>query len=552
MFRGLQAAVVTTACILQLGCAVIKDSPAINKPGLTPYSDITGKQRYTTLEFLTASPKPMHVAQSKPVFIGVAISGGGTRAANFGLASLMELEAMGVLEHVSVISSVSGGSVAAAYFGLKGAPPAPLLLEKEGDAFKQQRSHFWEETRRKFAANIRTSIIAKALNPANLLATLYTPKTRTDLLAEVLDENFFNQETFSQLGDFGPFRPYLRLNATVAERMPPELEANPGILADPISAQAGRGQPFSFVSRSFQRLKSSLANLKLSDAVAASSAFPGAFANVSLAAYETANADAKPLGYVKLLDGGPADNLGVEALGDSFTHWAGQHDSSACLVIVVDAFARETEPLDSFRRRDSRNWLDRLIDTNFVSALDALLLKRRVATLQGMGIAMSGGTQIVDPILGEKRMVRASQRFEENGTLPSGYGHRCAIWHLNLENASAIVNRTPHAFDWSPTEEDRWNGTAVSWLASSVGTDYNLTGPAHCTTDILQNAIWDAAKVVVHDDQKTREAVCEWMANAGINVGKTCATKPSRNYQRKRYGVVGATANGIQAISCLP
>lgn len=52
------------------------------------------------------------------VFVGVAISGGGSRAANFSAAVLEELEKQGFSEHLSAISSVSGGSLTAAYFSL--------------------------------------------------------------------------------------------------------------------------------------------------------------------------------------------------------------------------------------------------------------------------------------------------------------------------------------------------------------------------------------------------------------------------------------------------
>ncbi|MBR8512230.1 patatin-like phospholipase family protein [Burkholderia cenocepacia] len=51
-------------------------------------------------------------------FLGVAISGGGSRAANFGMYILKELERLGVLNRIDAISSVSGGSIAAAHFGL--------------------------------------------------------------------------------------------------------------------------------------------------------------------------------------------------------------------------------------------------------------------------------------------------------------------------------------------------------------------------------------------------------------------------------------------------
>jgi NTE family protein len=51
--------------------------------------------------------------------IGIALSGGGFRAAAFHLGTLNKLQELGVLSEARVISSISGGSIAGAYYGLK-------------------------------------------------------------------------------------------------------------------------------------------------------------------------------------------------------------------------------------------------------------------------------------------------------------------------------------------------------------------------------------------------------------------------------------------------
>ena len=48
--------------------------------------------------------------------IGLALSGGGYRAAAYHLGTLRALHKMGLLEKVDVISSVSGGSIIAAFY----------------------------------------------------------------------------------------------------------------------------------------------------------------------------------------------------------------------------------------------------------------------------------------------------------------------------------------------------------------------------------------------------------------------------------------------------
>jgi hypothetical protein len=54
------------------------------------------------------------------VFVGPAISGGGSRAAAFGMAVLEQLQQLGILQHVTAISTTSGGGLAGAYYAAKG------------------------------------------------------------------------------------------------------------------------------------------------------------------------------------------------------------------------------------------------------------------------------------------------------------------------------------------------------------------------------------------------------------------------------------------------
>jgi hypothetical protein len=54
------------------------------------------------------------------VFVGIALSGGGSRAANFSAAVLLELDRLGILDKVTALSAVSGSSLPTAYYGLYG------------------------------------------------------------------------------------------------------------------------------------------------------------------------------------------------------------------------------------------------------------------------------------------------------------------------------------------------------------------------------------------------------------------------------------------------
>lgn len=50
--------------------------------------------------------------------VGLALSGGGYRAAAYHIGTLRAIHRLGILEKVDVISSVSGGSITAAYYAL--------------------------------------------------------------------------------------------------------------------------------------------------------------------------------------------------------------------------------------------------------------------------------------------------------------------------------------------------------------------------------------------------------------------------------------------------
>jgi hypothetical protein len=70
-------------------------------------------------------------APAREVLVGVALSGGGSRAALFGAAGLEALARLpapgggSVLERVGYLSSVSGGSVAGAYYASRPMRPRP-------------------------------------------------------------------------------------------------------------------------------------------------------------------------------------------------------------------------------------------------------------------------------------------------------------------------------------------------------------------------------------------------------------------------------------------
>src|SRR5437868_5394456 len=94
-------------CVLFVlgGCSIL---PGHWRPGWNqqwpmgkPVPDTAGSWKLTELE------------SKDDRFVALSISGGGSRAANFGAAVMLELRQRGLLEQVDVISGVSGGTLPA-------------------------------------------------------------------------------------------------------------------------------------------------------------------------------------------------------------------------------------------------------------------------------------------------------------------------------------------------------------------------------------------------------------------------------------------------------
>ncbi len=238
-------------------------------------------------------------AQRDGRFIGLSISGGGSRAAVFGGAVLRELHRLGLLQQVDVLSAVSGGALPAAYYALDGYRTVDFA------------NGFLERMGYDFQSDMR----GRFLSPDNLLTYWFTDATTSDTVVHVLDEQLFHEATYA---DLNPARPKLLLNAT----------------------NALTGDPFVISDEEFAHLSSPLSSFRVSRAVYMSAAYPGVFDPVMLPSSEPA-AHPAVLAY----DGGPSDNLGIKTLVNLLTK-ADQRAGLTtqfpygCLIISVDATPR--------------------------------------------------------------------------------------------------------------------------------------------------------------------------------------------------------------------
>ncbi len=288
---------------------------------------------------------------SNSLFVVLTFSGGGTRAAAFSYGVLETLrdteivwkgERKKLLDEVDVISSVSGGSVTAAYYGLYG--------EQIFDDFREKVLY----------ANFQKSFLSQMLRSSNYFRLTSPLYTRMDVIAETLSEDIYQRKTFGDLLAQNK-RPFIVINAT----------------------DIVLGSRFGFTQDQFDQLYSDLSQFQVGHAVAASAAVPGVVTPMMLQSFErgddytlppwAADAiekhDVSSIGfkqartlerysdpdrrYIHLSDGGLTDNLGLlpiiqgllqvkdpiaGPLEDTLEH------AERLLIITVNAKADTTRP----------------------------------------------------------------------------------------------------------------------------------------------------------------------------------------------------------------
>jgi NTE family protein len=424
--------------------------------------------------------------------LALALSGGGMRAANFAAAVLFELEDLGVLDHVSAISSVSGGALAGGYYG---------LFSKDATRWKRER------VRDLLARNLEARWLVRWLLPHNRLRYWLTDFDRSDLMMDILDDHLFESRRFKDLDPRGPYDP-----ARHRTRLP-KIFINATRLSD--------GLNFVFTDAQFREFGSPLGDYPLAAAVMASGAMPGAFQNVTLTRFSEDGAETGR--YEHLYDGGVADNLGVRTLLDRFlrpVYAPGVTTARprGCFLIVVDAHV--VQQSQGVTERDTRKLIDFFLDTNAADAASALLAQRRLDILELLGFERSriGREAYAEGSLGQ-RLHLASGADEESGDASSaGPAPRCGIWHISFARLSSV------AFGAPPGSVSVWSGAASVhpdlerlWdLINRIATRYRLTGLDDCDPSELQAALWDAARVLVREDKGPLGKLCAWLEDNGL------------------------------------
>ena len=258
---------------------------------------------------------------SPDVLVALSFSGGGMRSAAFGYGVLrgmrdfpiaIEGRERRLLDEIDIMSSVSGGSFPAAYYGLY---RDKIFTDFEKDFLNQ---------------NIESYVWGTYLIPWHL-GWLVDPNYGTnDRMAEVYDKLMFHGATYADLIRAG--RPMLAIAATDVDH---ELA-------------------FPFLQEKFDLLCSDLTSYPVARAVAASNGFPVVFTPITLKSYrpqcggrvpdwvrantgddpfsrlhkEAQSAqlylDADRTHYVHLMDGGISDNLAMRSMISAMLLFTGE------------------------------------------------------------------------------------------------------------------------------------------------------------------------------------------------------------------------------------
>lgn len=289
--------------VLYAGAAVLLAACSTTRPWLNqPITAESPKPSFMTVQVSAQEQPPSMIA-------AITLSGGGARAAAFGLGVLKELKATrfewegrttSLLDQVGLVSGVSGGSVLATYYAAFG-----------DETFTRFERDF-------LLVDFQAGLIKEALSPGSLHRLTSPWFGRTNLLEERLS-GLYQGKTFADILARGR-GPRLLVTAT----------------------DLTTGAPFEFTPEQFALICSDLNSVPLSFAVAASSSVPILLSPVTLKNYagscpqavQVADAarndrnlqerllyasaqsylDAEDRPFLHLVDGGLVDNLGVRGL----------------------------------------------------------------------------------------------------------------------------------------------------------------------------------------------------------------------------------------------
>ena len=291
-------------------------------------------------------------APERDLLVGVALSGGGSRAALFGAAGLEalgRLQAPGggsVLEEVAYLSSVSGGSIAAAYFATHKPPRETPVLTRDGGLTDEYQA-FFARFKTLLEQDIESALIWRQLKS---FRWILNSSLAARSLLEILTERLLGPTTFAELaqrearGD----SPRLIINTTlfnngrrfVLTTLPPEAMRY-DFFSELRQAAARRGQTAEYPPLLQKRWEAVLGitpldlgvdpcPLRVAAAVTGSASFPPLVGPITFRVGEEER-------YWHIGDGGLYENTGFESLLFVFLKQLQEQKARRALIIAFDS-----------------------------------------------------------------------------------------------------------------------------------------------------------------------------------------------------------------------
>jgi predicted acylesterase/phospholipase RssA len=281
-----------------------------------------------TLRAASEDPDCVTPAPDSDVLVGLAVSGGGSRAALFAAAGMEALakirvgpEHRSLIEHVGYISSVSGGSLASAYFAVRKPTHETPVLTQDGKMTEEYRT-FFTDFKNDMSQDFERMVLKRQIFNLRPLNPAWNARSLFDIVNESLGGMRYEGLARRQAqGD----SPYLIINTTlynngrrfIMTALPQEasrydifadLNRLPGTKKfDEEGERILRAKWEMLLSVTPQDIKMNICPVRVAAAVTASMSFPPVVGPIT---FRVGNTDQ----YWHMGDGGLADNTGGESL----------------------------------------------------------------------------------------------------------------------------------------------------------------------------------------------------------------------------------------------
>ena len=314
--------------------------------------DIESSPGWQVLVAIAGADKAAGVRTALIGKVGLALSGGGFRAALYHIGVLARLAELDVLRHVETLSCVSGGSIVGAHYYLE----VQRLLETkpDGEITREDYIAIVRHMQRDFLAGVQTDIRTRVFANfwVNLKMAFWPGYSSTEHLGELYEQNIFSRagdrkraRAMSDLlvhpqGEPEHFTPAVhnwRRRAKVPVLMLNATSLNTGhnwqftatwMGEPPAGIDSEVDGNYRLRRMYYDEAPEAYRRYPLGQAVAASSCVPGLFEPINLPKLYP-NID------VRLVDGGVQDNQGIGALLDE-----------GCTVLLVSDASGQMESQD--------------------------------------------------------------------------------------------------------------------------------------------------------------------------------------------------------------